>query len=67
MELVAIIPNHLDDVYLKETFHEGLHSKLKMVILGMPQTTIIEVVNSAKIVEELMPSKKYTPARSKKY
>jgi hypothetical protein len=38
-----------------------------MVILGMPQTTIIEVVNSAKIVEELMPSKKYTPARSKKY
>jgi hypothetical protein len=37
-----------------------------MVILGMPQAMIIEVVNLAKIVEELMSSKKYTLARFKK-
>jgi hypothetical protein len=36
LQLVAIIPNQLDNVYLGETFHEGLHSRLKMAILGMP-------------------------------
>lgn len=36
LQLVAIIPNQLYNVYLGETFHEGLHSRLKIAILGMP-------------------------------
>jgi hypothetical protein len=59
--LVAIIPNQLDDVYLRETFCERLHLRIKMEVLGMPRTTIIEVVNLAKIMEEeLMPSNKHS-------
>jgi hypothetical protein len=29
------MPNQLDNIFLCETFHEGLHTKLKLVILGM--------------------------------
>jgi hypothetical protein len=45
---------------MRETCHERLHSKLKMVILGMPQITIIKIVNLVKkVVGESMASKKY--------
>lgn len=45
---------------MKETYREGLHSKLKMVILGMPRITIIKVINLAKIMAgEMMLSNKY--------
>ncbi len=59
--MVVGILNQPNNVYLKETFCEGLHSRLNMAILGMPRTMIVKVVNLMKTMEgELMPSKKYS-------
>jgi hypothetical protein len=59
--LCVVIPQQLDDVYLKENFREGLRKKLKLAIIGMPKATSVEVVNSVREIEEEMP----TPHRSK--
>ncbi len=47
LQLFVVIPQ-LDDVYLIETFREGLRKKLKLTIIGMPKTPIVEVVNLAR-------------------
>ncbi len=40
-------------------FCEGLHTKLKMAILGLPQRTIVEIQNSTRMIEDkLLPIKK---------
>jgi hypothetical protein len=39
-------------------FCEGLHTKLKMAILGLPQRTIVEIQNSTRMIEnKLLPIK----------
>jgi hypothetical protein len=35
LQLCAIIPQQPDDIYLQETFTEGLRNKLKLAIIGM--------------------------------
>ncbi len=49
-----MIPQQLNDVYLRETFKEGLRKKLKLASIGMPRTTIIEVANFAREIEQEM-------------
>jgi hypothetical protein len=49
-----MIPQQLNDVYLRETFKEGLRKKLKLANIGMPRTTIIEVANFAREIEQEM-------------
>jgi hypothetical protein len=48
---------------MKETFREGLKKKLKLAIIGMLRTMIVEVVNSTRKIEEEMP----TTHRSRKF
>jgi hypothetical protein len=47
---------------LKETFRERLKKKLKLAIIEMPKTMIVEVANLAREIEEEMP----TPHKSKR-
>ncbi len=56
LQLCGIIPQQLDDVYLKETLREGLRKKLKLAIIGMPRATIVKVANLAREIEENMPT-----------
>ncbi len=49
-----MIPQQLNDVYLRKTFMEGLKKKLKLASIGMPRTTIIEVANFAREIEQEM-------------
>lgn len=49
-----MIPQQLDDVDLRETFKEGLKKKLKLASISMPRTTIIEVANFAREIEQEM-------------
>jgi hypothetical protein len=56
LQLCAIIPQQLDDVYLRETFKEGLRKKLKLSSIGMPRAMIVEVVNLAREIEKEMPT-----------
>jgi hypothetical protein len=49
-----MIPQQLDDVYLRETFKEGLRKKQKLTIIGMPRATMIEVANFAREIEQQM-------------
>jgi hypothetical protein len=49
-----MIPQQLDDVYLRETFKEGLEKQLKLTIIGMPRATIIEIANFAREIEQEM-------------
>jgi hypothetical protein len=49
-----MIPQQLDDVDLRETFKEGLKNKLKLASISMPRTTIIEVANFAREIEQEM-------------
>jgi hypothetical protein len=62
LQLCVVIPQQLDDVYLRETFRERLRKKLKLAIIGMPRSTIVKVANLAKEIEEKMP----TPCRSRR-
>jgi hypothetical protein len=59
----VVIPQQPNDVYLIETFKEGLKKKLKLTIIGIPKAMIIEVANLAKGFEEEMP----TPHRSRQF
>jgi hypothetical protein len=61
LQLCVVIPQQPDDVYLWETFREGLRKKLKLAIIGILRATIVEVTNSTKEIEEEMP----TPHRSR--
>jgi hypothetical protein len=61
LQLCVVIPQQPNDIYLRETFREGLRKKLKLAIIGIPGATIVEVVNFAKEIEEEMP----TPHRSR--
>jgi hypothetical protein len=61
LQLCGIIPQQLDDVYLKETLREGLRKKLKLAIIGMPRATIVKVADLAREIEKEMP----TPRMSK--
>jgi hypothetical protein len=36
-QLCVVIPQQLNDIYLKEAFRKGLHTKVKMVIINMPR------------------------------
>jgi hypothetical protein len=54
LQLCVVIPQQLDDVYMKETFNEGLRKKLKLTIIGVPKATIVEVANSTRDIEEKM-------------
>jgi hypothetical protein len=60
LQLCVVIPQQPNDVYLKETFKEGLRKKLKLAIIGLPIATIIEIVISTKEIKEKM----HTPCRS---
>jgi hypothetical protein len=60
---VCVIPQQLDDVYLRKTFKEGLKKKLKLAIIGMPRATIVEIANLAKEIEVEM----HAPCRSKRF
>ncbi len=60
--MCVVIPQQLDDVYLKETFRERLGKKFKLAIIGMPRSTIVKVANLAKEIEEKMP----TPRRNRR-
>jgi hypothetical protein len=62
LQLCAIIPQQPNDVYFKETLREGLRNKFKLAIIGMPKSIIVEVANSAREIEEKMP----TPRRSRR-
>jgi hypothetical protein len=46
---------------MRETFKEGLRKKLELAIIGMPRRTIVKVANSAREIEEEMP----TPCKSR--
>jgi hypothetical protein len=46
---------------MRKTFKERQRKKLKLAIIGMPKATLVEVVNSAREIEEEMP----TPRRSR--
>ncbi len=61
LQLCVVIPQKLDDVYLRETFREGLKTKLKLTIIGMLRIKIVEIVNLAKEIEEKM----HAPHRSR--
>jgi len=50
-----------NDVYLKETFKEGLKKKLKLATIGMPRATIVKVANSSKEIEKEMPTPHRNP------
>ncbi len=52
LQLCAIIPQQLDDIYLREAFREGLHTKVKMVIISMPRITLTEVAKFIILVEK---------------
>jgi hypothetical protein len=54
LQLCVIIPQQPNDVYLKETFREGLRKKLKLTIIGMPKATIVKVANSTREIKEEM-------------
>jgi hypothetical protein len=56
LQLRVIIPRQLDDVYLRETFREGLKKKLKLTNIRMPRVMIVKVANSAREIEEEMPT-----------
>jgi hypothetical protein len=47
---------------LKATFRERLKKKLKLAIIGIPKTIIVEVANLVKEIEEEMP----TPHKSRR-
>jgi hypothetical protein len=51
LQLCVVIPQQLYDVYRNETFREGLKKKLKLAIIGMPKTMIVEVANFTKEIE----------------
>jgi hypothetical protein len=61
LQLCVVIPQQPNDVYLKETFKEGLRKKLKLAIIGLPIATIIEIVISTKEIKEKM----HTPCKSR--
>jgi hypothetical protein len=44
LQLFGMMQNWLYDVYLHETFCEGLHIKLKLEILALLRGTIIKVI-----------------------
>ncbi len=48
---------------MRKTFKEKQKKKLKLAIIGMPKTTLVEVANSTREIEEKMP----TPRRSRWY
>jgi hypothetical protein len=54
LQLCIVIPQQLDDVYLKKTFREGLRKKLKLAIIGMPRAMIIKVANSKREIKKEM-------------
>jgi hypothetical protein len=56
LQLCVVIAQHPDDVYLRETFKEGLKKKLKLTIIGMPRAMIVKVANSTREIEEEMPT-----------
>jgi hypothetical protein len=56
-----MIPQQLDDVYLRETFKEGLRKKSKLTIIGMPKALIIDVANFAREIEQEM----FTPHKNR--
>ncbi len=55
-QLCVFIPQQPDDVYMRETFKEGLRKKLELAIIGMPRTTVVKVANLAREIEEEMPT-----------
>jgi hypothetical protein len=61
LKFCVVIPQQLDDVYIKETFREGLRKKLKLAIIGMTIAMIVEVANSTREIEEEM----LTPHKSR--
>jgi hypothetical protein len=51
LQLCIVIPQQPDDVYLIETFKEGLKKKLKLTFIGMPRAMIIKIVNLTREIE----------------
>jgi hypothetical protein len=54
LRLFVVIPQPPHDIYLKEPFKEGLRIKVKMVIISMPQKTLVEMAELANMIEEEM-------------
>jgi hypothetical protein len=52
LQLYAIIPQQLDDVYMTKRFKKGLRKKLKLSIIKMLIVMIVEVVNLAREIEK---------------
>ncbi len=52
LRLCVVIPQWHDDIYLKETFKEGLRTKMKMAIIGVSRRTLTEVAKSVIAIEK---------------
>ncbi len=63
IKLCVAIPQWLDDFYLEKTFKEGLRTKVKMEIIGMPRKTLAKVVELTIAIEEEMSIRKRNMAR----
>ncbi len=50
--LCVVIPQQPNDIYLRETFRDGLWTRVKIVIISMPWKTLAKVTKSEIIVEE---------------
>ncbi len=53
--LCAIIPQQFDNIYFRETFKEGLQTKVKMHIINMPRKKLEKVTKFAITMEEELP------------
>ncbi len=57
LQICAIFSQQANDIYFREIFWSGLHTKLKVAIIGMPWRTLAEVANFAIKIEEEMSMK----------
>ncbi len=44
LQLCVIIPQQPNDIYLRETFREGLRNKLKLTSIGMPMQQLLKLL-----------------------
>lgn len=54
LQICAIFSQWANDIYLREIFWSGLHTKLKVAIISMPWKTLVEVEDFAIKIEEKM-------------
>ncbi len=58
-----VIPQQLDNIYLRKIFKEGLQTKVKMTIISMLRKTSTKVLESVILIEEDLPVRRKSMAK----